>query len=70
MTEEELAALKERLVEADTEMERLQTTAADREARAAHLEDLSPSSRGNHSEGEDDETVRDRQAASSGGNRW
>ena len=39
MTEEELAALKERLVEADTEMERLQTTAADREARAAHLED-------------------------------
>ena len=39
MTEEELAALEERLAEAEAEVERLQTTAADREARAAHLED-------------------------------
>ena len=39
MTEEELAALEERLAEAGAEVERLQTTAADREARAAHLED-------------------------------
>ena len=41
MTEEELVALEERLAEAEAEVERLQTTAADREARAAHLEDLS-----------------------------
>ncbi|HJX62186.1 MAG TPA: hypothetical protein VJ578_06420 [Dehalococcoidia bacterium] len=41
MTEEALAALEERLAEAEAEVERLQTTAADREARAAHLEDLS-----------------------------
>ena len=34
-----MAALEERLVEAEAEVERLQTTAADREARAAHLED-------------------------------
>jgi uncharacterized phage infection (PIP) family protein YhgE len=39
VTEEELAALEERLAEAEAEVERLQTTAADREARAAHLED-------------------------------
>ena len=41
VTEEELAALEERLAEAEAEVERLQTTAADREARAAHLEGLS-----------------------------
>ena len=41
VTEEELVALEERLAEAEAEVERLQTTAADREARAAHLEDLS-----------------------------
>jgi chromosome segregation ATPase len=41
VTEEELADLEERLAEAEAEVERLQTTAADREARAAHLEDLS-----------------------------
>jgi hypothetical protein len=58
VTEEELAALEERLAEAEAEVERLQTTAADREARAAHLEDLSAGSRGNHTEGEDDEAVR------------
>jgi len=39
VTEEEPAALEERLAEAEAEVERLQTTAADREARAAHLED-------------------------------
>jgi len=39
VTEEELAALEERLAEAEAEVERLQTTTADREARAAHLED-------------------------------
>ena len=39
VTEEELAALEERLAEAEAEVERLQTIAADREARAAHLED-------------------------------
>ena len=39
MTEEELAALEERLAEAEAEVERLQTTAADREARAAHLDE-------------------------------
>jgi chromosome segregation protein len=38
VTEEELAALEERLAEAEAEVERLQTIAADREARAAHLE--------------------------------
>ncbi len=41
VTEEELAALEERLAEAEAEVERLQTTAADSEARAAHLEGLS-----------------------------
>ena len=41
VTEEGLAALEERLAEAEAEVERLQTTAADREARAAHLEGLS-----------------------------
>lgn len=39
VTEEELAALEERLADAEAEVERLQTIAADREARAAHLED-------------------------------
>jgi len=37
--DEDVVALEERLAEAEAEMERLQTTAADREARAAHLED-------------------------------
>jgi DNA repair exonuclease SbcCD ATPase subunit len=41
VTEEEVAALEERLTEAEAKVERLQTIAADREARAAHLEDLS-----------------------------
>jgi DNA repair exonuclease SbcCD ATPase subunit len=41
VTDEELAALEERLAEAEAEVDRLQTTAADREARAAHLEHLS-----------------------------
>jgi hypothetical protein len=35
MSEEELSELEERLAEAQTENERLQATAADREARAA-----------------------------------
>jgi len=41
VTDEELAALEERLAEAEAEVERLQTIAADREARAAHVDDLS-----------------------------
>ena len=41
MTDEEVAALEERLAEAEAEAERLQTIAADREARAAHAEELS-----------------------------
>lgn len=39
MTEEEIAALQDQLAEAQTEVDRLQTMAADREARAAHLEE-------------------------------
>jgi len=39
MTDEEVAALEERLAEAEAEVERLQTMAADREARAVHLDD-------------------------------
>ena len=38
MSEEELTALQDELAEARAEMERLQATAADREARAAHVE--------------------------------
>ena len=37
VTEEELAALEERLADAEAEVERLKTTAADSEARATHL---------------------------------
>ena len=40
MTDEEVAALEERLAEAGAEVERLQTMAADREARAVHLEEI------------------------------
>ncbi|KPK46145.1 MAG: hypothetical protein AMJ77_06410 [Dehalococcoidia bacterium SM23_28_2] len=39
MTEEEITALQDQLAEAQTEVDRLQTIAADREARAAHLEE-------------------------------
>jgi DNA repair exonuclease SbcCD ATPase subunit len=39
VTEEEIAALQDQLAEAQTEVDRLQTIAADREARAAHLEE-------------------------------
>jgi len=39
MSEEELSELQERLAEAQAEVERLQTMAADGEARAAHLEE-------------------------------
>lgn len=39
MTDEEIAALQDELTEARTEVDRLQTIAADREARAAHLEE-------------------------------
>jgi uncharacterized phage infection (PIP) family protein YhgE len=39
VTDEEIAALQDELVEAQTEVDRLQTMAADREARAAHLEE-------------------------------
>jgi len=39
MSEDELVEMQERLAEAQAEVERLQTTAADREARAAHLEE-------------------------------
>ena len=38
MNEEELQELQEELSAARSELERLQATAADREARAAHLE--------------------------------
>ena len=41
VTDEEVATLEERLAEAEAEVERLQTIAADREARAIHLEGLS-----------------------------
>jgi len=39
VTDEEIAALQDELTEAQTEVDRLQTIAADREARAAHLEE-------------------------------
>ena len=39
MTDEEIAALQDELAEAKTEVDRLQTMAADREAQAAHLEE-------------------------------
>jgi len=39
VTDEEIAALQDELAEAQTEVDRLQTIAADREARAAHLEE-------------------------------
>jgi chromosome segregation ATPase len=39
VTDEEIAALQDELTEARTEVDRLQTIAADREARAAHLEE-------------------------------
>jgi predicted nuclease with TOPRIM domain len=39
VTDEEVAALEERLAEAEAEVERLQTTAADCEARAAHVDE-------------------------------
>jgi chromosome segregation ATPase len=39
VTDEEIAALHDELTEAKTEVDRLQTIAADREARAAHLEE-------------------------------
>lgn len=39
MTDEEVAALEEPLAEAEAEVERLQTIAADREARAVQLEE-------------------------------
>jgi chromosome segregation ATPase len=45
MSDEELAALQDRLAEAEAEVERLQTTAADGEARAAHLEEILTQSR-------------------------
>jgi DNA repair exonuclease SbcCD ATPase subunit len=40
MAEDEIAELREQLVEAQSESERLQVAAADNEARAVHLEDL------------------------------
>jgi chromosome segregation ATPase len=40
MSEDELSALQEQLAEARAENERLQATAADREARALHLDGL------------------------------
>ncbi len=39
MTDEEIAALHDELTEAKTEVDRLQTMAADREAQAVHLEE-------------------------------
>jgi len=40
MSEDELSALQEQLAESRAENERLQATAADREARALHLDEL------------------------------
>jgi chromosome segregation ATPase len=40
VTDEDIAALQDELAEARTEVDRLQTIAADREARAAHLEEI------------------------------
>jgi len=39
MTDEDIAQLQDQLAEARAEIDRLQVTAADREARAAHLEE-------------------------------
>jgi oligoendopeptidase F len=39
VTDEEIAALQDELTEAKTEVDRLQTMAADREAQAVHLEE-------------------------------
>jgi predicted nuclease with TOPRIM domain len=40
MTDEEVATLQDKLAEAEAEVERMQTTAADSEARATHLEEV------------------------------
>jgi DNA repair exonuclease SbcCD ATPase subunit len=50
VTDEEIAALQDELVEAQTEVDRLQTMAADREARAAHLEETLAQVREEHSQ--------------------
>ncbi|MGQ9573432.1 MAG: hypothetical protein ACUVV3_09705 [Dehalococcoidia bacterium] len=50
MTEEEIAALQDQLAEAQTELDRLQTIAADREARAAHLDETLAQLRDEHSQ--------------------
>jgi septal ring factor EnvC (AmiA/AmiB activator) len=50
VTDEEIAALQDELVEAQTEVDRLQTMAADREARAAHLEETLAQLREEHSQ--------------------
>jgi uncharacterized phage infection (PIP) family protein YhgE len=50
VTDEEIAALQDELAEAQTEVDRLQTMAADREARAAHLEETLAQLREEHSQ--------------------
>ena len=60
MTDEEIAALEDQLAEAQTELDRLQTIAADREARAAHLEETLTQLRDEHSQVSD--SLREAQA--------
>jgi len=50
VTDEEITALQDELAEAKTEVDRLQTMAADREARAAHLEETLAQLREEHSQ--------------------
>jgi DNA repair exonuclease SbcCD ATPase subunit len=60
VTDEEIAALEDQLAEAQTELDRLQTIAADREARAAHLEETLTQLRDEHSQVSD--SLREAQA--------
>jgi chromosome segregation ATPase len=70
VTDEEIAALQDELAEAQTEVDRLQTIAADREARAAHLEETLAQLREEQSqlsaslrEAQDQVAARDEEAA-------
>jgi DNA repair exonuclease SbcCD ATPase subunit len=60
VTDEEIATLEDQLAEAQTELDRLQTIAADREARAAHLEETLTQLRDEHSQVSD--SLREAQA--------
>ena len=71
MNDEELTQLEEQLAEARAELEALETTVADREARAAHLElqlagvreELSVAQAGNEARDTDLATLRERSDA-------